>query len=257
MYNLQNTPPLPVDDQLIGQQVPPKPSFRIVEISFPIDKIYFPLKLTSVYGSTIVPATIRVMGLVSPEIPNDISSYTKVTYYSNENSYPILPASFKTNSANPAGFDYTQIQIDAPSKLLTSDLWVSNFAPLRTNLDKLVINTSFIILLKGLIISSMLSALVTSLLVFKQARSRNFWKYSLIGLANIFSLIAVIVVVSLLRTGTIKPDDQHLFDAIKAKGYNINSFKTQDRMKFLFIPIFSILFLVFLIVGGEMFKWIL
>lgn len=239
------------------QYVPPRREpLRTVEISFPTDKIYFPLKLTSVYGSTVVPATIRVIGLVTPEIPQDISTYTKVSYYtSNYGTY--IPDNFKTSSGdNYEQFDYTQIQIDAPSKLLTSDLWISSISPIKPMLGKFIIATPLLVILSELLINSMLASLFASLIVFRGARTRRFWKYSLIGFANVFSIIGVILVTSFVRTKSIKPEDQPLFDEIKKKGYSINSFKTHDWKKLIFIPLFSIFFIVFVLIGGALLNWI-
>jgi len=54
---------------------------RGIFISFPTSKIYYPLILTSAYGETEIPITIRVLGHVKPEIFSEIKPYTEVSYF--------------------------------------------------------------------------------------------------------------------------------------------------------------------------------
>ena len=54
---------------------------RGIFINFPTSKIYYPLILTSAYGETKMPITIRVLGYVKPEIFSEIKPYTKVGYF--------------------------------------------------------------------------------------------------------------------------------------------------------------------------------
>jgi len=54
---------------------------RGIFISFPASKIYYPLILTTLYGETKMPITIRVLGHVKPEIFPEIKSYTKINYF--------------------------------------------------------------------------------------------------------------------------------------------------------------------------------
>jgi len=54
---------------------------RGIFISFPTPKIYYPLILTSAYGETEIPITIRVLDHVKPEIFSEIKPYTEVSYF--------------------------------------------------------------------------------------------------------------------------------------------------------------------------------
>lgn len=54
---------------------------RGIFISFPTSKIYYPLVLTSAYGETEIPITIRVLGHIKPEIFPEIKPYTEISYF--------------------------------------------------------------------------------------------------------------------------------------------------------------------------------
>lgn len=54
---------------------------RGIFISFPSSKIYYPLILTSAYGESQIPITIRVLEHVKPKIFSEIKPYTKVSYF--------------------------------------------------------------------------------------------------------------------------------------------------------------------------------
>jgi len=54
---------------------------RGIFVGFPTSKIYYPLILTSAYGETEIPITIRVLDHVKPEIFSEIKPYTKISYF--------------------------------------------------------------------------------------------------------------------------------------------------------------------------------
>lgn len=54
---------------------------RGIFVSFPTSKIYYPLILTSAYGETEIPITIRVLGHVKPEIFPEIKPFTEISYF--------------------------------------------------------------------------------------------------------------------------------------------------------------------------------
>jgi len=54
---------------------------RGIFINFPTPKIYYPLILTSAYGETKIPITIRVLDHVKPEFSSETKPYTEVSYF--------------------------------------------------------------------------------------------------------------------------------------------------------------------------------
>ncbi|MBP8618114.1 MAG: hypothetical protein KBI15_02695 [Candidatus Pacebacteria bacterium] len=331
---------IPVLDNYIGKEYSfvaswINPSENIVStqrgifVTFPTKDIYYPMLPTSVYGSKIVPVTIRIIGHVSPKVFQDIKSYTKTEYYID--GYANFADDLKNfYSGQTQDIKYTKIEINAPSKFLTDDLWISNFTPLKTYYSTFfakhpVINTIFL-----LIISSLITGILAGWIVFKALR-KNIFKLGLIGLSNCLSifgllittilintkeinkeinegvkqilteikqkgyfwkrrLAAILLVVDLpfllfflsalprlitewmrlLRPGyfyiiilqlilvlipvavlifsliikRIKPEDKNLFDQLKLKNYSSWSFQPKDKAKIIFVPLFSVLFLI-------------
>jgi hypothetical protein len=236
----------------------PQPYYmRGLLVSFPTDRIYFPLIPTSVYGSEVVPAVIKVMGLVTPDVYGDISSYTQVSYNRIDSYYsPLenLPADFVGSRGSTQGLEYTTIDIKAPSKLLTEDLYIDQYAPLNVHLGNLISSAPLVFFLIPLLFNSMLASTVAGFIVFKEARTKRFWIYTLLGLGNILTILSFIFIVAFTATRNIKPEDQALFDQLRSKGYSISAFKIADWRKLIFIPLFSILYLVFTLIGGELMK---
>lgn len=231
------------------------PSTRGLLVSFPTDRIYFPLVPTSVYGSKVVPAVIKVMGLVTPDIYKDIEPYTDVSYYKTSSRYA-LPTNFIEDGDSYLEINepYTLIEINAPSKLLTEDLYIDEVAPIPTLIGSVVNNAPLLFFILPLLSNSILASIFSSLLIFKESRSIKIWKYGLLGLANIFSLIFMIIIVFFLPTKGIKEEDKGILDELKARGYNTRALRMADWRKLLFLPLFSIFYLILTIAGAEILK---
>lgn len=234
-----------------------------VAVSFPTEKMYFPLKPTSVYKSKVVPATIKVMGYVSPEIFLDIKSYTKIDYYNNGTYYNY---SYKNDSTlsnfitkDKNSLKYTRINIDAPSKLLTEDLWIKNQAPVKANYASFWTGNELSLFIIGvilLLICSFVASWLAGLVIFKEWRNKaGFWKFGLLGLTNILSIIGYILVSMFLRTKSIKPEDQALVDQLKQKGYAVGGLESRDSRKLLLLPLFSVIFMVLSWLVIKLFIW--
>lgn len=187
-------------------------------VTFPTKDIYFPMLPTSVYGSKIIPAVIRVIGHVSPQIYNDIKSYTKTEYYFNNvtNSIPEGLENFYQKSKQ--NDKYTKIEINAPSKFLTDDLWIKTRSPVKTFYSTFAAKYSKTHSLILLILSSVITSLLTGFILFKDLR-KNPLKLGLVGLANCFSIIGVILTIALVGTKDKNDNIISLLSQIKQKGY--------------------------------------
>jgi hypothetical protein len=190
-----------------------------VFVSFPTDKIFFPLMPTSVYGSKIVPAEIRIFGYVTPDVFSDIKGYTKTEYYYDQGIYMDKELESFYNSPS-TGVKYTKIEINAPSKFFTDDLWVKNSAPLKTYYQLFLANQVLLVMLFLLVLCSVLTGVLVGWLHFKEWRNwEGTKKFGLIGLANCLTMLGMIAV--LLPTKTIKDseDATSIVRSIKEKGY--------------------------------------
>jgi hypothetical protein len=208
-----------------------------VSLTFPTDKIYFPLKPTSIYGSKVVPATIYVTGFVTPTLYDSIKSSTQVEYL--YQGYYQVPEDVKTLFGGKESINnlkYTKITMNPPSKYLKEDLYFENKAPLVIQRAEFFIKYSTIMGWFFFILCSILASLIAALIVFR--KETNILKFTLFGLTNLFTIIGVIIGIIILKT---KEIDQKLKDQIKKSGLTITMW---DRRKLLFVIIFSILFMV-------------
>jgi len=204
-------------------------------VTFPTDKIFYPLMPTSIYGSTQIPITIYVLDHVTPEPYDSIKSYVTSDYY--VSSYTSIGdlKSFYGNM-DTRNMKYTEIKIlDAPAKYFKDDLWFSYGAPINVGLATVIysaINQQPII--AGIIIILIISAMTGALAGYILFRD---WKrYALIGLTNIFSIIALAIVVLFSKSESSLSAD--LKERLKKEGLSVI-----DKKKYSFIPLYSILYL--------------
>lgn len=243
-------------ESLIGQ--------RGIFVTFPTDKIYYPLLPTSVYGSQTIPITIRIIGFVSPEVFNGIKNYTEISYYFDEyeslslGKYGYSEAEFQSISeflgpiirtkdnygATLGDVKYTKIEINAPSKVFTEDLWINNRAPLSVTPALFVANHAFTTGLILLIVISIIASLLAGVIVFREIRNKKgLIKFALIGIFNCFSIVGLMVATLFAATKKIKEEDKELFTELKKRGYSTRAIQSRDLRKLGFIPLFSLLFL--------------
>jgi hypothetical protein len=192
---------------------------RGVFVTFPTQKIYYPLLPTSVYESEVIPTTIRIIGHRSPKIFKDIKNYTETEYFID--SYDNLEEGLKNFYDGPTeSVKYTKIEIKAPSKFLTEDLWISSGAPLKTYYSSFVAQYPVISGILLLILSSIITSVIVGWIVFKELRNKNgVLKLALVGLSNCFSIIGLIMVTLLLETKTKDENSIPLLNEIKGKNY--------------------------------------
>jgi hypothetical protein len=213
------------------------PSYRQpgIFITFPTDRIYFPLIPTSIYGSKTIPVRVYVLDHVIPDTYNEISSYVSTRYYVQSNMDRTGLEDFFGNM-NMENVKYTMMEMSVPSKYFVQDLWFDKGAPPKVNYAIALTGFTSNGLLAWLIYVaaiSMLTGLVLGAIFF-----RDPIKFALLGLANIMTIIGLAVVVAFTRTRRI---DEGLRRHLRASGALVI---TSDTRKIYFIILFSILFLV-------------
>jgi hypothetical protein len=162
--------------------------FRIPAVSakFPVNKMYYPLLLTSAYGNRIIPIRIYVMAHVVPEVYDGIKQYTTTNYF-------LAPT-------------YTKIEISAPSKNFTRDLWFNENAPSNVRYASTIhaifsdSSLRFLMWTTLCLFLSVLVGAVVGWIVFHDLR-----KFAIIGLSNVGTIFSVAVVTHLfVKTKTVK-----------------------------------------------------
>ncbi|OGL93696.1 MAG: hypothetical protein A3I43_03885 [Omnitrophica WOR_2 bacterium RIFCSPLOWO2_02_FULL_50_19] len=188
-----------------------------IYVMFPAKEIYFPLLPTSVYGNKIIPITIRLIGHVSPKISKDIKSYTKVEYYID--SYTDFGKSTEYfYNGQKKNVKYTKIEINAPSTMLTDDLWISAHSPIKTYYISFIVLHDGAIIIFLLILISIITGILAGWLVFKNLRNETV-KLGLIGLSNCVSIVGLIITVFFIGTKKRTQDANLLLTELRKKGY--------------------------------------
>jgi hypothetical protein len=184
-------------------------------VTFPTEKMYYPLLPTSVYGSETVPATLRVIGHITPEIFSDIKSYTKVQYYLSNEMYDAK--SFYNGQKENA--KYTKIKINAPSKYLTQDLWIERQTPVKTQFIAFLAANSLLVSLGLYAFISVVVGIFIGMILFPNLR-KNIFKLAILGLANCLSILGLVVATVILDTkNTNNEEAKAIVQQLKEKGY--------------------------------------
>lgn len=216
----------------------PERQFDTISISlkFPTEKIYYPLKPTSVYGSKRVPAIIYVMGHVTPKLYPEIKMDSEVTYFVANYYYPQEELkSFFNYKQYFRDLKYTKIKINPPSKYLTQDLWIEMYAPANIVIGTSIINYAFIWGLFFFTLTSYLASMLAGKLTFKKDKS-SLNKLGLFGLWNFLTIIGFAIATLFMRTKKLEPE---LESRLKKSGL-----KVWDGRKVIFVGLFSIFFLI-------------
>lgn len=111
-----------------------------VLVRFPTERMYYPLKLTSVYGDHVVPMNVIVVDHVWPQVYWDIMSYTRVRFhdgsvYGGRDTHELWTpegarmSEFVASIRDSWDWEFTAIEIEAPSRVLSQDLWIDVGVP--------------------------------------------------------------------------------------------------------------------------------
>ncbi|MCK9631487.1 MAG: hypothetical protein M0R30_07570 [Methanoregula sp.] len=141
-----------------------------VFVRFPADRIYFPLRPTSIYGKQVIPVVIDVTGFVTPLPDDKIRPVTEVSYFVDENFWYYYSAGELGKFFNyPTEFrpvTYTRVRITAPSEYFTSDLMMESVPPAGVRVKETLIQYAVFWAVPLYILVSVLVSLVAGTIVF-------------------------------------------------------------------------------------------
>ena len=210
-------------------------------VSFPAEKPYYPLIPTSIYGSLEVPTTIYLIGLYQPETFTNIKPYITTKYLKQETIYGIQPleANIFFGQAYPRNVVFTRVDLNAPSKLLTQDLYFKKGAPATVSMSLGIITmlrkAGWLSYLLFCAVFSAISGMLAGLISFKQLRKG---KFALLGLANVFTIISLIIAITFFRTKKVDPETRRM---LKKERLAVVS---SDVRKVWVVVSFTIIFLI-------------
>ena len=129
-----------------------------ISISFPTRRLFFPLKLTSVYGGDLIPIHIVVRGYATPRLYGKIEGRTDVEYY--------CRGICQWENNTELGIKYTSIKIVSKASNYIDDLWMERAPPVRLLYYDVMAHHPEGSLFLSLLIVSVLSGLITGILFF-------------------------------------------------------------------------------------------
>jgi hypothetical protein len=208
-----------------------------IMVTFPTEQIFYPLIPTSAYGSTTIPVRIYVLDYVKPELYGPIKSYARTNYY--VQSYMNVPFGLENFFGNmpTKNVKYTKIEMSVPSKYFLQDLWFEKGAPMKvwyaTGLYSVLSGNGWLVGVLLVLLISAVTGAITGFVFF-----RNPARFALIGMANIFTIIGLGIVLALTKT---KQLDIGLKRRLREEGMIVVS---SDTRKIYFLIAFSVLFLI-------------
>lgn len=203
---------------------------RGLYLKFPAREIYYPLYPTSIYGDKYIPITLYIAGFCSPKFYEKIADWSQTNYWIGfleaPSPGPGIPPSGAVEEllrTLPVKDRFTIVNINAPAKFFTSDLWISPRTPARIfyafQINRYCYQLGLIIFL----ISSLLSGYIIGRIVFAQLRKEPLILLA-IGFLNLFSLFGIIFSLFFLK---LKPADTSIketLEELRKKGYQKRRF---------------------------------
>ena len=165
-----------------------------LRVKFSTEKIFYPLKMTSIYGEERIPIHVYVLGRVTPELYEDIE-YGSVNYFiSNEYEIPSELSSFFNADGTIKGLKYSRVRIYTESINLGEDLWFSEGVSNRILLADYLAPLTPIINILFFALFSCLASLVAGLVVYRGKVSLK--ELIFLGLSNFLTLIGFSIIAS-------------------------------------------------------------
>lgn len=178
-------------------------------VAFKTDKIFFPLIPSSVYGNDRIPINIRVIGWHSPESKKPIwqsfyspESKKKIlftTYYSDAQTDDLMAKVPDFYTGKSSTVNYTRINIDTQAKYLVDDLYINNNAPFYVIILQYFNEYPFVSAIILYLLISLISSIIIGILVFGWNKNSDLMRYGLFGLANIFTIVGVLISIILYK----------------------------------------------------------
>jgi hypothetical protein len=170
---------------------------------FPTDRIFYPMRLTSIYGETVVPMMLQILGHVEPD--GSAFDYGKLgiaVRHSVDDHYYVYVSQevseFFTTDAqtiDPYGdvmldVEYTEVVITVPSEQLEADLWMVPTSSAALDAQQWIQDNGFVTATMVIIVLSVMTGMIAGIIVFGHHRP-VLWKFAALGLANLLTIVGL------------------------------------------------------------------
>jgi len=168
---------------------------------FPTDRIFYPMRLTSIYGETVVPMMLQILGHVEPDGSTfDYGKLDIAVRHCVDDHYYVSQglSEFFTSDARTIdpygdvmlGVEYTEVVITAPSEQLEADLWMVPASSASLNAQQWIQDNGFVTATMIIIVLSVMTGMIAGIIVFGHHRP-ILWKFAALGLANLLTIIGL------------------------------------------------------------------
>ncbi len=183
-------------------------------IEFPTKKIFYPMLLTSIYDTDIIPIEIVVTKHITPELDEKIEKYSEISYFKSAEIHSYVDRYMEEEIDSPAVQNFTdeisktwenkftRIYIKTESNSFNKDLWFDNKVPDNVgyaNTISGIINqeTIFPLYLIMFLIFSMLIGFILGLLIFGNKKEEMPF-YLISGFGNLYGILGLGVAIYLI-----------------------------------------------------------
>jgi len=155
-----------------------EPFFMLgITIRFPTNRMYYPLKLTSIYGEKEIPIYLQIHGYVTPLSLQD---------------------NVEVHYAIDGNIRYTEITLRSKAEDLTQDLWIENTAPSKAIISGFITENIILVACIIFIFCSCLASVLAGIIIF-QKQQPSLAKFAILGLCNFMSVIGFFIASFLLK----------------------------------------------------------
>ena len=190
-----------------------------ISVEFPTKDIYYPMKLTSIYGEKKIPILLQINGHVSPKNTYDGMS---IHYYTDDG-------------------DYTEITINTESSDFTEDFYIENKEPLDVQNAKFIKNNVLLLTIIVFILCSIFASILSAFVVYRK-NEPDYRKFALLGFGNFLSIFFVFVMCFILKI-----NEEFIEKPIKNKEVS-KTFDTGFKITFLILGLISLIMFLLIFV---------
>jgi hypothetical protein len=187
-------------------------------VSFPADRIFFPMRPTAIYGQRRVPVDLLISGFVKPRLAGRLREGASISFLKGTLGFSEPKSAFLLGRPDEEAWEFTRIRLDAPADAFREDLWISPAEPVQLKLIRFLSATGWLwiaVLYAGF---SALASLAAGTVVFKKDRP-SARRLAAHGLWNCLTLMAFVIATAAIMKAKRLPES--LEAEIRKTGLNV------------------------------------
>lgn len=220
-----------------------------VYVTFKTPRIYFPLKLTSIYEE-VIPIRLYMMGVVAPEQKNLPFNIDADYYYVDDftPSKDFVP--FYGGKENVRDLVYSKISIKEVASKFADDLWFRKGAPFHITAKYWVIKWFIAVGIIYYLFLSCLSSLLAGMIAFSRSIMPPKKVLFFIGLLNCFTLVGFILFTYRIISKYTPKVNEEIQKIAEEAGVGVSYYSIERKFYIWFV----LIFLFFTLISTHIFR---